>query len=70
MDVFSSADNSPSPEAAREFLKRSVPNLAKKTKILGYEFMQVNFYSPNIIYLLLNDLVISLLTTKTDHILS
>eukprot|EP00956_Cyclotella_meneghiniana_P002583 scaffold3030_cov72-Cyclotella_meneghiniana.AAC.9 len=33
------ADNSPSPEAARNFLQRSVPELKEK-KIEGYEFMQ------------------------------
>lgn len=33
------ADNSPTPEDAREFLRRSVPDMENK-KILGYEFMQ------------------------------
>ena len=32
------ADNSPTPEDAREFLRRSVPDMENK-KILGYEFM-------------------------------
>ena len=32
-------DNSPTPDAAREFLRRSVPDI-ENTKVLGYEFMQ------------------------------
>ncbi|KAL7508188.1 hypothetical protein ACHAXN_005276 [Cyclotella atomus] len=34
------ADNSPTPEAARNFLQRSVPDLVDGKKIQGYEFMQ------------------------------
>eukprot|EP00804_Cyclotella_cryptica_P002878 CCRYP_009370-RB/>CCRYP_009370-RB protein AED:0.04 eAED:0.04 QI:263/1/1/1/0.8/0.66/6/1497/499 len=34
------ADNSPTPEAARNFLRRSVPNLTDINTILGYEFSQ------------------------------
>eukprot|EP00571_Detonula_confervacea_P007033 CAMPEP_0172322618 /NCGR_PEP_ID=MMETSP1058-20130122/46417_1 /TAXON_ID=83371 /ORGANISM="Detonula confervacea, Strain CCMP 353" /LENGTH=394 /DNA_ID=CAMNT_0013038409 /DNA_START=400 /DNA_END=1584 /DNA_ORIENTATION=+ len=33
------ADNSPTPEDAREFLRRSIPDV-ESNKILGYEFMQ------------------------------
>lgn len=35
-----SADNSPTPEAAREFLRRVVPDVSREKTILGYEFMQ------------------------------
>jgi coenzyme F420-reducing hydrogenase beta subunit len=34
------ADNSPTPEDAREFLRRSVPEIAGSKQVLGYEFMQ------------------------------
>ena len=34
------ADNSPTPEDAREFLRRSVPEITESKKVLGYEFMQ------------------------------
>ncbi|EED95522.1 hypothetical protein THAPSDRAFT_14482, partial [Thalassiosira pseudonana CCMP1335] len=34
------ADNSPTPEAAREFLRRIVPDVSREKTILGYEFMQ------------------------------
>jgi len=34
------ADNSPTPEDAKEFLRRGVPEVDNGKKILGYEFMQ------------------------------